>query len=97
MNFSGYKRGISTTSLSLSNYSVHPPISEYVTSGFSSTVIIVTEGSILGGRGNCIEYFYFSTPTRIPSSISVGATLSPNPTTNLAIYLILIIYLFSLG
>lgn len=32
-------------------------------------------------------------PTRIPSSISVGATRSPRPTTNLAICLMLMTYL----
>jgi hypothetical protein len=30
---------------------LHPPTSEYVTSGFSSTCIMVTEASIFGGRG----------------------------------------------
>ena len=38
------------------------------------TVIIVTDGSILGGKGIWIWYFVRSTPTRIPSSISAGAT-----------------------
>ena len=35
--------------------SLHPPTSLYVTSGFSSTVIKVTLGSILGGKGICIR------------------------------------------
>ena len=65
----------------------------YVMSGFSSTVIMVTLGSILGGRGIWIWYFCRSTPTRMPSSMSVGATRSPRPTTNLAICLMLITYL----
>lgn len=52
INFSGLRSGISTTSLNFFNYSLHPPISLYVTSGLSSTVIIVTDGSILGGNGN---------------------------------------------
>ena len=56
---------------------------------------MVTVGSILGGNGNYIKYFYLSTPTLMPSSISVGATFSPNPTTNLAIYLTVIRYLAS--
>jgi hypothetical protein len=30
---------------------LQPPISSYVTSGFSSTCIMVTDGSILGGSG----------------------------------------------
>lgn len=63
-----------------------------------------------------MAYFTRSTPTRIPSSISVGETyehtilssqkaagnrtssehtLSPNPTTNLAIWRMLIMYLVS--
>src|ERR1700738_1779839 len=46
------RRGTSTTSRSLSICSLQPPTSEYVTSGFSSTCIIVTEGSIFGGNGN---------------------------------------------
>jgi len=75
---------------------LHPPISLYVTSGFSSTVIIVTDGSIFGGRGIYIEYFAPSTPTLIPSSISVGDTFYPNPTTYFAIYFMLIKY-FALG
>ena len=52
INFSGFNKGISTTSLNFFNYSLHPPISLYVTSGLSSTVIIVTDGSIFGGNGN---------------------------------------------
>ena len=40
---------------------MHAPMSAYVTSGFSSTVIIVTVGSILGGSGICIWYFVRST------------------------------------
>mmetsp|Transcript_39168 Transcript_39168/g.76584 ORF Transcript_39168/g.76584 Transcript_39168/m.76584 type:complete len:216 (+) Transcript_39168:902-1549(+) len=94
-NFSGWRRGSSTTSLSFSSASLLPPTSLYVTSGFSSTCIIVTVGSILGGSGIWIWYLVRSTPTRIPSSISVGATRSPSPTTNLAICLTLIMYFAS--
>mmetsp|Transcript_35023 Transcript_35023/g.77935 ORF Transcript_35023/g.77935 Transcript_35023/m.77935 type:complete len:377 (-) Transcript_35023:315-1445(-) len=94
-NFSGCSMGSSTTSLIFSICSFDPPMSEYVTSGFSSTVIMVTVGSILGGSGIWIWYFVRSTPTRIPSSISVGATLSPRPTTNFAICLTLMTYLAS--
>ena len=36
-NFSGWRRGNSTTSLSFSSASLQPPTSLYVTSGFSST------------------------------------------------------------
>lgn len=75
--------------------SLLPPMSLYVTSGFSSTVIIVTLGSILGGSGICIWYLLRSTPTRMPSSMSVGATRSPSPTTNLAICLTLMTYFAS--
>src|ERR1700685_1525476 len=78
---SGESSGTSTTSRNRSICSLHPPTSEYVTSGFSSTCIIVTEGSIFGGRGSWIEYFCRSTPTRMPSSISVGDTRSPRLTT----------------
>lgn len=107
-NRSGESSGTSTTSLNRSICSLHPPTSEYVTSGFSSTCIMVTEGSIFGGRGSWIEYFCRSTPTRIPSSISVGDTRSPRLTTaqvqhsnsprekglpNFAICLTLMIYL----
>ena len=60
-NFSGCSRGVSTTSLSLSICSLQPPTSLYVTSGFSSTCIIVTLGSILGGSGICIWYLLRST------------------------------------
>lgn len=56
INLSGYNNGISTTSLSLSSYSLHPPISLYVTSGFSSTVIKLTFGSILGGKDRAMAY-----------------------------------------
>jgi hypothetical protein len=64
-----------------------PPTSLYVMSGFSSTVIMVTEGSILGGKGSWIWYFLLaSTPTRMPSSMSVGDTFLPRPTTYLAIW-----------
>mmetsp|Transcript_37205 Transcript_37205/g.91581 ORF Transcript_37205/g.91581 Transcript_37205/m.91581 type:complete len:377 (+) Transcript_37205:303-1433(+) len=94
-NFSGCRRGSSTTSRSFSSASLHPPTSLYVTSGFSSTCIIVTVGSIFGGSGIWIWYFVRSTPTRMPSSMSVGATRSPSPTTNLAICLTLIMYLAS--
>ena len=64
-------------------------------SGFSSTVIIVTDGSIFGGSGIWIWYLLRSTPTRIPSSMSAGATRSPSATTNLAICFTLITYLAS--
>mmetsp|Transcript_22450 Transcript_22450/g.52100 ORF Transcript_22450/g.52100 Transcript_22450/m.52100 type:complete len:390 (-) Transcript_22450:224-1393(-) len=94
-NFSGCRRGSSTTSLSFSRASLLPPTSLYVTSGFSSTCIIVTVGSILGGSGIWIWYFVLSTPTLIPSSISVGATRSPSPTTNFAICFTLIMYFAS--
>jgi hypothetical protein len=40
-----------STSRIFSICSLHPPTSLYVTSGFSSTVIIVTLGSIFGGKG----------------------------------------------
>mmetsp|Transcript_4719 Transcript_4719/g.7422 ORF Transcript_4719/g.7422 Transcript_4719/m.7422 type:complete len:214 (+) Transcript_4719:1175-1816(+) len=91
-NFSGCSRGSSTTSRSFSICSLLPPTSLYVTSGFSSTVIMVTDGSILGGRGMWMKYFVRSTPTRMPSSMSVGATSLPRPTTNLAICLTLMTY-----
>jgi hypothetical protein len=55
--------------------SFDPPTSAYVTSGFSSTVIIVTVGSIFAGRGMWMKYLVRSTPTRMPSSMSVGATV----------------------
>jgi hypothetical protein len=55
------RRGVSTTSRSFSICSLHPPTSEYVTSGFSSTCIIVTEASIFGGSGIWIWYFVRST------------------------------------
>eukprot|EP00160_Parvularia_atlantis_P015903 Unigene4784_Nuclearia_a/m.14626 Unigene4784_Nuclearia_a/g.14626 ORF Unigene4784_Nuclearia_a/g.14626 Unigene4784_Nuclearia_a/m.14626 type:complete len:383 (+) Unigene4784_Nuclearia_a:128-1276(+) len=90
---SGCSIGISTTSRSFSICSLQPPTSLYVTSGFSSTCIIVTLGSILGGRGIWIWYFVRSTPTRMPSSMSVGATRSPSATTNLASCFTLITYL----
>ena len=45
------RRGVSTTSRSLSICSLQPPTSWYVTSGFSSTCIMVTDASILGGSG----------------------------------------------
>ena len=77
INFSGYERlsdldggakqeltfsrGVSTTSRSRSICSLQPPTSEYVTSGFSSTCIIVTDASIFGGRGIMIWYFVRST------------------------------------
>ena len=63
------------------------------TSGFSSTCIIVTVGSIFGGRGIWIWYLFLSTPTLMPSSISVGATESARSTTNLSNCLTFIIYL----
>lgn len=53
--------GVSTTSRSFSICSLQPPTSEYVTSGFSSTCIMVTEGSILGGSGMWIWYLLRST------------------------------------
>lgn len=52
INFSGLSSGISTTSQIFSIYSLAPPTSLYVTSGFSSTSIIVTLASIFGGKGN---------------------------------------------
>ena len=42
---------------------------------------IVTLASILGGSGIWMLYLVRSTPTRMPSSMSVGATLSPSATT----------------
>ena len=86
------KSGVSTTSLSFSICSLHPPTSLYVTSGFSSTCIIVTVESILGGNGIWIWYLLRSTPTLMPSSISVGATESARSTTNFANCLTLMIY-----
>mmetsp|Transcript_21190 Transcript_21190/g.63480 ORF Transcript_21190/g.63480 Transcript_21190/m.63480 type:complete len:219 (+) Transcript_21190:166-822(+) len=50
-NFSGCSMGNSTTSRIFSICSLLPPMSLYVMSGFSSTVIIVTDASIFGGRG----------------------------------------------
>merc|ERR1719510_424758 len=91
-NLSGCSRGVSTTSLNFSICSLQPPTSAYVTSGFSSTCIMVTVGSILGGRGMCIWYLFLSTPTLIPSSISVGATESARSTTNLANCFTLMMY-----
>mmetsp|Transcript_45088 Transcript_45088/g.109692 ORF Transcript_45088/g.109692 Transcript_45088/m.109692 type:complete len:246 (+) Transcript_45088:1677-2414(+) len=93
-NRSGCNNGVSSTSRSFSIASFAPPTSSYVTSGLSSTVIKLTVGSILGGSGIWIEYLDRSTPTLIPSSISVGATFSPSPTTNFAICLTLMTYLF---
>ena len=90
---SGDRSGISTTSRIFSIWSLQPPTSEYVTSGLSSTVIMVTEGSILGGSGRRISYLLRSTPTLIPSSMSVGEMRSPSLTTNLAICLTLMTYL----
>jgi len=46
-----WSSGVSTTSRSFSICSLQPPTSLYVTSGFSSTCIIVTVGSIFGGKG----------------------------------------------
>merc|ERR1719418_258402 len=86
-NLSGWSSGVSTTSRSFSICSLQPP-----TSGFSSTCTIVTVGSILGGRGMWIWYLFLSTPTLIPSSISVGATESARSTTNLANCFTLIMY-----
>mmetsp|Transcript_23452 Transcript_23452/g.70414 ORF Transcript_23452/g.70414 Transcript_23452/m.70414 type:complete len:327 (-) Transcript_23452:179-1159(-) len=94
-NRSGCRSGSSTTSRSFSSDSLAPPTSSYVTSGLSSTVMRLTVGSIFGGSGIWIAYFVRSTPTRMPSSMSVGATFSPKPTTNLAICLTLIMYLQS--
>mmetsp|Transcript_27585 Transcript_27585/g.47240 ORF Transcript_27585/g.47240 Transcript_27585/m.47240 type:complete len:314 (-) Transcript_27585:175-1116(-) len=92
---SGCSMGSSSTSRSFVISSLFPPMSLYVMSGFSSTVIIVTVGSILGGSGIWIWYLLRSTPTRMPSSISAGATRSPSPTTNFAICFTLITYLAS--
>merc|ERR1719356_1035337 len=94
-NLSGCSNGVSTTSLNFSICSLQPPTSLYVTSGFSSTCIIVTVGSILGGRGMWIWYLFLSTPTLIPSSMSVGATESARSTTNLANCFTFMIYLGS--
>ena len=55
---------------------------------------MVTVASILGGKGIWIIYFDRSTPTLIPSSTSVGESFSLSLTTNLAICLIWITYLF---
>jgi hypothetical protein len=96
MNLSGLSMGISTTSLIFSICSLQPPTSAYVTSGFSSTVIMVTLGSILGGSGICIcILFWRSTPHLMPSSMSVADTRSPRPTTYLAICRTLMTYLAS--
>lgn len=88
MNLSGCKSGNSTTSLIFSICSLQPPKSLYVTSGFSSTVIMVTVGSIFGGNGNLIYNLEpttpaLSVPTLMPSSTSVGANFSSRPTTYL--------------
>mmetsp|Transcript_15867 Transcript_15867/g.55383 ORF Transcript_15867/g.55383 Transcript_15867/m.55383 type:complete len:243 (+) Transcript_15867:817-1545(+) len=90
---SGWRSGSSTTSRNFSKASRAPPTSSYVTSGLSSTVINDTVGSIFGGKGIWMAYLVRSTPTRMPSSTSVGATFSPRPTTNLAICFTLITYL----
>mmetsp|Transcript_12085 Transcript_12085/g.40416 ORF Transcript_12085/g.40416 Transcript_12085/m.40416 type:complete len:260 (-) Transcript_12085:488-1267(-) len=50
-NRSGCSIGSSSTSRSFWISSLLPPMSLYVMSGFSSTVIIVTVGSIFGGSG----------------------------------------------
>mmetsp|Transcript_33316 Transcript_33316/g.86438 ORF Transcript_33316/g.86438 Transcript_33316/m.86438 type:complete len:209 (+) Transcript_33316:179-805(+) len=50
-NRSGCSKGNSKTSRSFSMASFAPPTSSYVTSGLSSTVIRLTVGSILGGKG----------------------------------------------
>jgi hypothetical protein len=63
----------------------------------TATCIIVTEGSILAGRGSMILYVCLSTPTRMPSSTSVDATLSPRATTNFAYWRMLMTYLVGLG
>merc|ERR1719410_3224865 len=89
---SGWRRGVSTTSLNFSICSLQPPTSLYVTSGFSSTCIMVTVGSIFGGRGMWIWYLFLSTPTLMPSSISVGATESARSTTNFANCFTLMMY-----
>ncbi len=61
----------------------------------SLTCIIDTVGSILGGSGSLMQYLTRSTPTRMPSSMSVGATVSARLTTNLAYCRTLIMYLSS--
>mmetsp|Transcript_12883 Transcript_12883/g.20654 ORF Transcript_12883/g.20654 Transcript_12883/m.20654 type:complete len:245 (-) Transcript_12883:458-1192(-) len=94
-NLSGLSSGNSTTSRIFWICSLEPPTSWYVTSGFSSTVIIVTDGSILGGSGMWIWYFVRSTPTRMPSSKSVGEARSLKATTYFAIWRRLIIYFAS--
>mmetsp|Transcript_5762 Transcript_5762/g.11824 ORF Transcript_5762/g.11824 Transcript_5762/m.11824 type:complete len:203 (-) Transcript_5762:319-927(-) len=95
VNRSGWRSGSSRTSLSFSRPSLAPPTSSYVTLGLSSTVMRDTEASILGGRGILMEYLLRSTPTRIPSSISVGESFSSRATTNLAICLMETTYLAS--
>lgn len=49
--------------------SLHPPSSKYITSGFSSTCIIVTNASIVGDRDIWIWYFFL-----IPSDKTIGET-----------------------
>ena len=51
----------------------------------------------LGGLLRIHEAVRSVTPTRMPSSISVGETFSPKPTTNLAIWRILMTYFVSSG
>src|SRR4051794_2532541 len=74
-NRSGESSGISTTSRSFSICSLHPPTSPYVTSGLSSTVIIVTDGSILGGRGRRIWYLLRSTLSALAFDAAAAACI----------------------
>lgn len=146
---SGWRRGVSTTSLSFSICSLQPPTSLYVTSGFSSTyqqntvvrvnfcmnssrllnmicdsdlhhcdcrVDLWREGNVYLVPGKVVNwssmlshtrglnmrkgtfkfkitYLFLSTPTLMPSSMSVGATLSARSTTNLANCFTLMMYL----
>ena len=92
---SGCSSGISTTSRSFSSASPAPPTSSYVTSGLSSTCIMLTVGSILGGSGSLISYLAGVTPTRMPSSMSVGLTFSASFTTYLAYWRTFTMYLAS--
>src|ERR1700760_3627342 len=75
---SGERRGISTTSRSFSICSLQPPTSPYVTSGLSSTVIIVTEGSIFGGKGRRIWYLFLSTLERVSRKLHCVEINLPN-------------------
>mmetsp|Transcript_8787 Transcript_8787/g.19364 ORF Transcript_8787/g.19364 Transcript_8787/m.19364 type:complete len:201 (+) Transcript_8787:492-1094(+) len=95
INLSGSSMGSSTTSRNFSICSLSPPRSSYVMSGFSSTVIRETVRSIFLGRGSVISYFWPVTPTRAPSSMSLWERSLLSPTTNLAIWRMLMSYLGS--